>query len=231
MRGRRSPARASGVDSRVHELRLRTVNDGDLALGRDFPRPPEDFASNSRTCGMSGAIGHEDTVLLVLRGPSASGKTTVAEALRASYGRGLALVQQDLLRRQVLRERDLPGASNIGLIDQTARFALDAGYHVVVEGILRSDHYGTMLRRLVDDHRGRTVVVYLDVSFEETRVRHAGRPQAREFTDEDMRGWYRPDDRLNLPGEHVVHASAPAADTLRLLLRCLAASGRHHPRE
>uniref|UniRef100_UPI003F49B2F6 hypothetical protein n=1 Tax=Amycolatopsis sp. CA-096443 TaxID=3239919 RepID=UPI003F49B2F6 len=51
------------------------------------------------------------------------------------------------------------------------------------------------------------------------------------FTDEGMRGWYRPDDRLDLPGEHVVRASAPAEDTFRLLLQRLVASGRRHPRD
>jgi hypothetical protein len=40
----------------------------------------------------------------------------------------------------VLREHDLPGAANIGLIDTAARFALDAGFHAVVEGILYADH-------------------------------------------------------------------------------------------
>jgi hypothetical protein len=38
-------------------------------------------------------------------------------------GRGLALVGQDNLRRTVLRERDRPGAANIGLIELTARYA------------------------------------------------------------------------------------------------------------
>lgn len=131
----------------------------------------------------------------------------------------------------MLRERDLPDGANIGLIDLTARHALDAGYHVVVEGILRSDHYGTMLRRLVGDHRGRTEVVYLDVPFEETLARHALRPQGREFTGEDMRAWYRADDRLESPREHVVNASVPAEDMLRLLLQHLTASGRQHRRE
>lgn len=79
----------------------------------------------------------------------------MAAGLRDSFGRGLAVVGQDNLRRTVLRERDRPGAANIGLIDLTARYALDAGYHVVVEGILHADHYGDMLARLRADHRAR----------------------------------------------------------------------------
>ncbi|MFI5615667.1 hypothetical protein [Amycolatopsis sp. NPDC051903] len=106
-----------------------------------------------------------------------------------------------MLRRQVLREHDHRGAANIGLIDTVARYALDAGSHVVLEGSLHADRYGTMLRRLIADHRGRTHVAYFDVPFEDTVARHATRPQAREFTAEQMRGRYVADDQLGVPGE------------------------------
>lgn len=101
-------------------------------------------------------VGTEETRLIVLRGNSASGKSSVAAGLRERFGRGLAVVAQDNIRRTVLRERDRPGAANIGLIDLTARYALDAGFHVVVEGILYADHYGAMLAALSADHLGPT---------------------------------------------------------------------------
>lgn len=123
-------------------------------------------------------VGTEETRLVVLRGNSASGKLSVAAGLREEFGRGLALVGQDNLRRIVLRERDRPGAANIGLIDSVARYALDAGYHVVVEGILYADHYGDMLAQLRVDHRGRAHGYYLDAPFAETLARHATKPQA-----------------------------------------------------
>jgi predicted kinase len=74
--------------------------------------------------------------LIVIRGNSASGKSAVAAEIRRRHGRGLAIVGQDTLRRHVLAERDVPGGANIDLIDLTARFALDRGFHVIVEGIL-----------------------------------------------------------------------------------------------
>jgi hypothetical protein len=79
----------------------------------------------------------------------------------------------------VLREHDVPGAANIGLIHTVARYALDAGFHVVVEGILYADRYGDMLGRLRADHRGPTHHYYLDVPFDETLARHATKPQPR----------------------------------------------------
>ncbi|MFD5201678.1 AAA family ATPase [Streptomyces sp. NPDC058375] len=141
-------------------------------------------------------VGTEETRLIVLRGNSASGKSSVASGLRDRFGRGLALVGQDDLRRTVLRERDRPGAANIGLIDLTARYALDAGYHVVVEGILYAAHYGDMLARLRADHRGPTHGYYLDVPFAETLARHVTKPIADEVDENQLRDWYRPRDVL-----------------------------------
>ncbi|MEW2527975.1 hypothetical protein [Streptomyces sp. NPDC047071] len=83
------------------------------------------------------AVGTKDTRLIVVRGNSASGKSSVTAGLRERFGRNLAIVGQDNLRRTVLRERDRPGGANIGLIDLTACYALDHGFHVVVEGIRR----------------------------------------------------------------------------------------------
>ncbi|MFF1907296.1 AAA family ATPase [Kitasatospora sp. NPDC058218] len=148
--------------------------------------------------------GSEHTVLIVLRGNSGSGKSSIAAALRARYGRGLALVGQDNLRRTVLRERDTDGAAAIGLIDTVARYALDHGFHVVVEGILSAARYGPMLGRLAADHRGRTRLYYLDVDLVETLNRHALRPQATEFTSEEMTGWYVGGDLLPGGVERVI---------------------------
>jgi hypothetical protein len=164
-------------------------------------------------------VGSDETRLVVLRGNSASGKSSVAAGLRESFGRGLALVGQDNLRRVVLRERDRPGAPNIGLIDLTARYALDAGYHVVVEGLMYADRYGEMLTRLCAEHRGPTHAYYLDVPFEQTLVRHATKPIADEFGEPELRDWYRPLDLLPGGIETVIGADSTLQATIdRILL-------------
>lgn len=84
-----------------------------------------------------------------------------------STPRAVGKVGQDYLRRILLRERDKPGGAAPALIGQTVRFALDHGYHVVLEGIMHSSHYQSMLTSLRDDHRGRSLFCYLDVSLAE----------------------------------------------------------------
>jgi predicted ATPase len=164
-------------------------------------------------------VGNAQTRLVVLRGNSGSGKSSVAAAVRERFGRGLALVGQDNLRRVVLRERDRPGAANIGLIDLTARYALDAGYHVVVEGILYADRYGEMLTRLRADHCGPTHAYYLHVPFEETLVRHATRPIANEVGEPQLRDWYRELDLLPGGIETFIGADSTLGETVdRIML-------------
>ncbi|EFL32911.1 conserved hypothetical protein [Streptomyces viridochromogenes DSM 40736] len=164
-------------------------------------------------------VGTEETRLVVLRGNSASGKSSVAAGLRERFGRGLALVGQDNLRRVVLRERDRPGAANIGLIDLTARYALDAGFHVVVEGILHADRYGEMLAGLRADHRGPTHGYYLDVPFAQTLVRHATKPIADDVHEGQLRDWYRPHDLLPGGVETVVGADSGLHETVDRIMR------------
>ena len=145
----------------------------------------------------------------MLRGNSASGKSSVAAGLRERYGRGIALVGQDNLRRVVLRERDIPGGVNIGLIDLTVRHALENGFHTVLDGILGVDHYGEMLARLLADYRARSHWYYLDVPFEETVARHATKPIAGEVSVDVLREWYRPHDLLPGGIEKVIPPPAP----------------------
>ncbi|MFE5587087.1 kinase [Kitasatospora sp. NPDC056531] len=167
--------------------------------------------------------GSAETRLVVVRGNSASGKSSVAAGVRDRFGRGLAVVAQDNLRQIVLRERDRPGGANIGLIDTVARYALGAGYHVVIEGILYADHYGEMLQRLVDDHRGITHCYYLDIPIDETLVRHASKtdPQylAAAVTERELRDWYREHDLLPGGIETVIGSDSPLRDTVDRIMR------------
>lgn len=163
-------------------------------------------------------IGSAHTRLVVLRGNSGSGKSAAAAALREAYGRGMAWVSQDLIRRVILKEEDTPGGLNIGLIDQVVRYCLDQGYHAVLDGILYADRYEQMLAGLRRDHLGPSCFYYLDVTMGETLRRHALRPQASEFGPGDMRRWYRPRDLLRSVEERVIPETSSLQQTVDLIL-------------
>jgi thymidylate kinase len=158
-------------------------------------------------------------VLLVLRGNSGAGKSTVAKAVRGAYGRrDLALVSQDIVRRQILRERDVAGGANIDLLDSIVRWSLGRGYHVLLEGILASARYGDMLKALRHDHLASSFWFYLDVPFEETVRRHHTRPQRDEFTAEQMAEWYQERDLLDGGDETVIDSDSSLMTTTSTIM-------------
>ena len=126
------------------------------------------------------------------------------------------MIEQDYFRRIVLREHDSAALRGIApdFIGTAARFALDRGYHVVLEGILSSARYAPTIHDLVATHQGESHVFYLDVSFDETVRRHATRPLASEVTPAQMFGWYESHDVLGIPGEHVIAESSTFEETV-----------------
>lgn len=163
------------------------------------------------------SLGTEATRLVVLRGNSGSGKSTVARALQRARPRDLAWIGQDLLRREMLRANDVPGGVAVDLVDTAARFALDRGLHVVVDGILGAPKYGAMLRCLARDHVGPTRTYLLDVPFEETLRRQATKPVADALGAEEMRAWYHPTPLVPGLGECVIGPESSAEQTLARL--------------
>jgi len=156
-------------------------------------RRPQNSSGMPRAEGwgeVTGTVGSATTRLIVLRGNSGSGKTTLAQHVKARRPNNtLAVIGQDNLRRTILGTRDHPGNPAIGLIDLTARYALAHGLDVLIEGILFAENYGPMLRRLVEDHRGRNGCFLYDVSFEETLRRHETKKNVT-FGEAEMRDWW-----------------------------------------
>lgn len=159
------------------------------------------------------------TKLIILRGNSGSGKTSVATLLRerSSGGRKIAIIEQDYVRRFILKEKERDNGDNIDLIRQTVTFALSRGYHVILEGILYSERYKPMLLELLEEN-DENYVYYLDVSLEGTLKRHKTKPNAHEFGEKEMREWHRPLDILGLRNERVIgEHSAQEATVAKIL--------------
>lgn len=159
--------------------------------------------------------------LIVLRGNSASGKTTVAAELQRTLGPGTANIGQDHLRRVLLREHDVANGDNIGLLANTIRYCAGIGYDVIVEGILVAKHYREMLCDVMADHPGPSHVFYLEVSLNEALRRHRERPLGHEVPSEEFRNWCAPDDLLGVSGEVVLDATAGVEVTTSAIMAAL----------
>jgi energy-coupling factor transporter ATP-binding protein EcfA2 len=155
--------------------------------------------------------------LVLLRGNSGSGKSTVARMLQAIFDRATCLVvSQDQVRRDMLRELDVMGGANVELIESIALWGLQRDLVVIVEGIFDVRRYEAMLERLAD-RALRSLFFAWDLDFEETTRRHSERPQRDHFTVEEMADWYHGWQPLGFVNETRFDASVSADEAVAVI--------------
>ncbi|WP_084243583.1 kinase [Planomicrobium okeanokoites] len=141
------------------------------------------------------------TKLIILRGNSGSGKTTIAKSLQGRFGDGTLLVSQDVVRRDMLSVRDRKGNLSLDLIRQITEYGKGKCEFVILEGILLKERYGEMLMDLIRFYEGNADVYYFDLPFEKTVERHQSRALADVFGEDLLRAWWRAKDYLGTAGE------------------------------
>ncbi|TKD69388.1 kinase [Pseudalkalibacillus hwajinpoensis] len=157
--------------------------------------------------------------LIILRGNSGSGKTTIAKSLQDHLGQGTLLVSQDVVRRDMLKVHDRDGNPSIDLIRQIAEYGKDNCEFVIVEGILMKQRYGDMLNNLIQFYEQKAYTYYFDLSFEETVTRHYTRSQKMEFGEDSLLAWWHPNDFLGVEGEVLITNDMSQDDILKQILK------------
>ena len=160
--------------------------------------------------------------LIIIRGNSGSGKSTIAKRLQLEMGRGTMLIPQDVIRRDILKTLDEPGNASVDLIYEMAMFGRKKSYDVIVEGILSKGKYGDMLKKLINDFEGGIHTYYLDIPFEETVRRHATKPKASEFGEKEMREWWKDKDYLGVESETILSSDLSEDELVGVIMLKLA---------
>lgn len=140
--------------------------------------------------------------IIIIRGNSGSGKSTIARYVRDELGEKVMFLQQDVLRRDILKVADKAGNPVVGLIQLLAMHGRNNDYDILLEGILSEHKYGEMLRNLIPEF-DKAFVYYLDISFEETLRRHNLRHKHSAFGETEMREWWLEKDFLNVKHERI----------------------------
>ena len=140
----------------------------------------------------------------MLRGNSGSGKTTVAKELQKLFGRGTMVLSQDMIRREVLKERDGIDPPALPLIKQMLRYGSENCEVVILEGIFIADWYRELFEAAIEMYGSEIYAYYFDIPFEETVRRHQTRPKAAEFGVNEMREWWKEKDYLDLIKETII---------------------------
>ncbi|MBF7019510.1 kinase [Staphylococcus sp. 18_1_E_LY] len=142
--------------------------------------------------------------LIIIRGNSGSGKTTIARALHNELGEDALLLSQDVVRREMLQVHDRPGNLAISLIQQIALYGIKHCKYVIIEGIFNKQKYNNMLQSLISLPEVNAHIYYFDLPFEETVCRHNTKGDT-DFGEEKMRSWFVAHDYLGNPQEKMLN--------------------------
>ena len=155
--------------------------------------------------------------LIVLRGPSAAGKSTVARELARTCPDKVAILEEDYFRRVILQRKDEDRVACGRMLRASALAALASGYHVVLEGILAAGHYGSTITDLATRSPRESFLYYFDVSLEETLHRHQSKPIASEVPPASLRDWYGAASPLGHPGEMIIPETFTLTQAVRFI--------------
>ena len=128
--------------------------------------------------------------LIVLRGNSGSGKTTVAKELQKRFGRNTMLISQDAVRRDMLYVKDGEATQALPLMKKLLTYGKHHSDVVILEGIMHANWYRPLFECANELYGEEVYAYYFDLPFEETVKRHQTKANCHEFGEEEMRSWW-----------------------------------------
>lgn len=135
--------------------------------------------------------------LIIIRGNSGSGKSSLARELQHKFGRNTMVIPQDTVRREMLWAHDGVGNFAQPLMIELLKYGRKNCEVVILEGILKSSWY-TELFEAAQAEFEQIYAYYYDIPFEETLNRHATKPQEKQaqFGESEMRQWWNEKDYI-----------------------------------
>lgn len=155
--------------------------------------------------------------LIIIRGNSGSGKTTVAKALQHKLGHNIMLISQDVVRRNMLRVKDGADTKALPLIKNLLIYGKNNCDFVIFEGILNANWHQSLFELALHEFENNIFAYYYDLSFDETLVRHMTKPNKDDFGEESMRKWWNEKDFISFIPEKVIIRDMQINDTVELI--------------
>ena len=156
--------------------------------------------------------------LIIIRGNSGSGKTTVAKELQKRFGRNTMLISQDMIRIQMLHGKD---AEAQPLIISLLKYGKQNSEVTILEGILDAEVYLPLFETAVAEYGSNIRAYYYDLPFEETLQRHSTKPNRNDFGEADMRRWWKEKDLVKIIPEKILTKEMSLEETVELIYRAV----------
>lgn len=157
--------------------------------------------------------------LIILRGNSGSGKTTIAKELQKHFGRNTMLISQDVIRRDMLWVKDGESTEAIPLMKELLAYGIEHSDIVILEGIMYADWYKPLFELAIRLYGTEVYAYYFDLPFEETLKRHQTKPNCNEFGEEAMRRWWREKDFSDVLRERIITSEKEIPDIVTEICR------------
>lgn len=132
--------------------------------------------------------------LIILRGNSGSGESTIAKELQNRFGTNTMLISQDVIRRDMIKVKDGENTLALPLMKELLVYGYRNSNIVILEGIMYADWYKPLFELSVKLYGTEVYTYYFDLPFEETLKRHQTKPNCHEFGEDAMRRWWREKD-------------------------------------
>lgn len=157
--------------------------------------------------------------LIILRGNSGSGKTTIAKELQKHFGRNTMLISQDVIRRDMLWVKDGESTEAIPLMKELLAYGIKHSDIVILEGIMYADWYKPLFELAIRLYGTEVYAYYFDLPFEETLERYQTKPNCNEFGEEAMRRWWREKDFSDVLRERIITSEKEIPDIVTEICR------------
>lgn len=156
--------------------------------------------------------------LVILRGNSGSGKTTVAKMLQEKFGPNTMLISHDMIRMQILHVWSAEGVrKSLPLMIALLRYGRRNSEITILEGILPYKDYKSLFEAALEEYGENIFSYYYDISFEETLRRHQTKPNRDEFGEADMRRWWKEKDFLEIIPQTVLDEDVRLEEAVELI--------------
>ena len=155
--------------------------------------------------------------IVILRGNSGSGKSTVAKKLQERLGRGTLLISQDSVRRELLHVYGGPDQRSIDLLQSMIQFGNKSCDITILEGILYADGHNHIFEQIKRIFENNIFAYYLELPFEETLKRHMSKPNCNEFGETEMRRWWRERDYVSCIDEEIINENMSADEIVDMV--------------
>lgn len=157
--------------------------------------------------------------LIIIRGNSGSGKTSVSKALQEKFGENTMLISQDMVRREILHAKDGADTKALLLMTELLKYGRRNSRVTILERIMVAEWYKQLFETAVKEFGSEIYAYYYDLPFEETVARHGTRDKKMSFGAEAMRRWWVEKDYMKVIPEKILTKEIGFDEAVEMIFR------------